>query len=190
PRDDTPYAFYETQGGGFGARRGKDGMDGVHVHMSNTLNTPAEVLETEYPLRVRRYEFRTDSGGAGEWRGGLGLRRDIEVLGEGEGEDTTTFSLLADRRRNAPYGLEGGHEGAKGEDYLVRNGEKKRLDPKSTHELVGGDTVSIRTPGGGGYGNPEDRDEDSVLRDVLLGKVSEEEARTAYGVDTEVTENR
>ncbi len=96
------FAFYETVGGGFGGRVDADGMDGVHVHMSNTLNTPAEVLETTYPLRVRRYEYRQDSGGAGERRGGLGLRRDVEALADG-----TTFSLLADRRRHPPYGVAG-----------------------------------------------------------------------------------
>lgn len=179
PRTGEPYAFYETQGGGFGGRTGLDGMDGVHVHMSNTLNTPAEVLETAYPLRVVRYEYRADSGGVGAFRGGLGLRRDIEAKGP------TTFSLLADRRRHAPYGLAGGGSGAPGEDYLRRDGETHRLDPKSTHELRLGDVVSIRTPGGGGYGDPADRDPDAVRRDVRLEKLTPQAAREAYGVDVE-----
>jgi N-methylhydantoinase B len=178
PKSGEPYAFYETQGGGYGGRAAADGMDGVHVHMSNTLNTPAEVLETAYPLRIERYELRQDSGGAGELRGGLGLRRDVAVRGH-----DATFSLLADRRRHRPYGLAGGENGAPGEDYVLRDGESDRLDPKSTHELTDGDVVSVRTPGGGGYGDPDDRDPDAVRRDVRLGKLSAVEAEERYGVE-------
>ncbi|WP_327052102.1 hydantoinase B/oxoprolinase family protein [Halomicrococcus gelatinilyticus] len=177
PRDGSPYAFYETQGGGFGGRDGADGIDGVHVHMSNTMNTPAEVLETAYPLRVTRYELRPDSGGAGEFRGGLGLRRDIRVRGH-----EATFSLLADRHRHAPYGLDGGDPGEPGAAYLL-DGDETRIDQKSIHDLPAGTTVSIRTPGGGGYGDPSDRDPAAVARDVRLGKVSVEEALRRYDVD-------
>jgi N-methylhydantoinase B len=184
PRSGDPYAFYETLGGGFGGHADGDGMDGVHVHMSNTRNTPAEVLETAYPLRVRRYELRPDSGGAGESRGGLGLRRDIEVR-----DHRATFSLLADRRRSEPYGLAGGRDGAPGEDYLLRDGEVIRLDEKSTHDLDPGDAVSVRTPGAGGYGDPADRDPEAVRRDVRLGKLSPEAAREEYGVDVELEES-
>jgi len=177
-RDGNAFAFYETIGGGYGGRASADGMDGVHAHMSNTLNTPAEVLETAYPVRVRRYEYREDSGGAGERRGGLGLRRDIEALVDG-----VAFSLLADRRRHPPYGLAGGDHGERGEDYLSRAGAAaERVPGKSTHDLNAGDVVSVRTPGGGGYGDPADRDPEAVARDVRLGKVSVETARTVYGV--------
>jgi N-methylhydantoinase B len=138
------------------------------------------VLETAYPLRIERYELRTDSGGAGEFRGGLGLRRDIAVRGDG-----ATFSLLADRRVNAPYGLLGGDAGACGEDYLIRDGEGIRLPQKSTHELDTGDVVSVRTPGAGGYGDPANRDPEAVRNDVALGKVSADAARTEYGVEVE-----
>ncbi|WP_336359399.1 hydantoinase B/oxoprolinase family protein [Haladaptatus sp. ZSTT2] len=175
PRDGSPYAFYETQGGGFGGRTGKDGMDGVHVHMSNTMNTPIEVLETAYPLRVTRYELRQDSGGAGEFRGGLGLRRDIQVR-----DHRATFSLLADRHVNAPYGLAGGESGGTGAAYLTDDGEETKLPQKSTHNLEPGQTVSVRTPGAGGYGTPEDRDPEAIARDVRLGKVSAEFAREHY----------
>jgi N-methylhydantoinase B len=179
PRTDTPYAFYETQGGGFGGRTGKDGMDGVHVHMSNTMNTPVEVLETAYPLRVRRYELRQDSGGPGEFRGGLGIRRDIQVR-----DHEAHFSLLADRHTHQPYGLDGGESGESGAAELeTADGETRRLPQKSTHELPPGSTVSIRTPGAGGYGDPADRDPDAVRRDVRHGKVSRAAARAAYGVD-------
>ena len=192
PRDGSPYAFYETQAGGFGGRLGKDGMDGVHVHMSNTLNTPIEVLETAYPLRVTRYAFREDSGGVGEFRGGLGLRRDIGVR-----DAEATFSLLADRRRHAPYGLAGGGEGAPGAAFLFAGAldarierasaagtddDGERLPGKTVRELSPATVVSVRTPGAGGYGDPADRDPEAVVRDVELGKVSAEAAREAYGL--------
>jgi len=185
PRDDSPYAFYETQGGGFGGRAGKDGMDGVHVHMSNTMNTPVEVLETAYPLRVRRYAYRPDSGGAGEYRGGLGLRRDVEVRGH-----TARFSLLADRQTHAPYGLLGGESGATGAVYRFDadadgedDGAGERLPGKSVHDLPPGTVVSIRTPGAGGYGDPADRDAARIARDLRLGKTTREGVRERYGVD-------
>ncbi|MFB6078406.1 MAG: hydantoinase B/oxoprolinase family protein [Halarchaeum sp.] len=185
PRDDSPYAFYETQGGGFGGRAGKDGMDGVHVHMSNTMNTPVEVLETAYPLRVRRYAYRPDSGGAGEYRGGLGLRRDVEVRGH-----TARFSLLADRQTHAPYGLLGGGSGATGAVYRFDagadgedDGAGERLHGKSVHDLSPGTVVSIRTPGAGGYGDPGDRDAERIARDLRLEKTTRECVRERYGVD-------
>lgn len=176
PRDTSPYAFYETVGGGFGGRTGKDGMDGVHVHMSNTLNTPAEVFETAYPLRIVRYEYRPDTGGAGRYRGGLGLRRDIEVR-----DHEATFSLLADRRRHSPYGVNGGESGTPGADFLISGGEETRIAGKSTHTLGPGDVVSIRTPGAGGFGDVDARDPAAIARDVRLGKVSESAAIEQYG---------
>jgi N-methylhydantoinase B len=178
PRDGTPYAFYETQAGGFGGRRGKDGMDGVHVHMSNTMNTPAEVLETAYPLRVTRYEYRPDTGGAGEFRGGLGLRRDIQVR-----DHEATFSLLAERHRSQPYGLSGGDPGATGGAVLNPDDDPEELAPKSTHELPPGSVVSVRTPGGGGYGDSSDRDAGALARDLRLGKITPERLRSVYGID-------
>ncbi|NHX35317.1 MULTISPECIES: hydantoinase B/oxoprolinase family protein [Halolamina] len=189
--DGEPYAFYETQGGGFGGRAGKDGMDGVHVHMSNTMNTPAEVLETAYPLRILRYSLRPDSGGAGEFRGGLGLRRDIEVR-----DHTARFSLLADRQRHAPYGLEGGDEGERGAAYLYDDADAydaaadddaadagEKLPQKSVHDLPPGSVVSIRTPGAGGYGDPDERAPTAIDRDLRLGKLTPAAALARYGVD-------
>ncbi|MXR39959.1 hydantoinase B/oxoprolinase family protein [Halobaculum sp. WSA2] len=179
----TPYAFYETQGGGFGGRAGGDGMDGVHVHMSNTLNTPAEVLETAYPLRIERYELRPDSGGAGEHRGGLGLRRDIRVRGH-----TARFSLLAERHESHPYGLNGGGEGANGAAYLVDGSgdELEKLPAKHTRDLPAGTVVSVRTPGGGGHGDPADRPDEAIERDLRLGKLTPETAHEEYGYGTGV----
>ncbi|WP_425498776.1 hydantoinase B/oxoprolinase family protein [Haloplanus salilacus] len=176
-----PFAFYETVGGGSGGRAGADGLDGVHVHMSNTRNTPAELLETAYPLRVRRYEYRADSGGAGEFRGGLGIRRDIEALTDG-----VAFSLLADRRRHRPYGIAGGGPGSAGSDRLVRvDGDETGIAGKSTHDLDAGDVVSVRTPGGGGFGDPADRETEAVRRDLRLGTLSAAVARDTYGYDTD-----
>ncbi|QLG29464.1 hydantoinase B/oxoprolinase family protein [Halorarum halophilum] len=193
PRTDGPYAFYETQGGGFGGRATGDGMDGVHVHMSNTMNTPAEVLETAYPLRVERYAYRPDSGGAGEFRGGLGLRRDIRVR-----DHEARFSLLAERHESRPYGLAGGEPGGNGAAYLVdyaeqssassrtqsgdEDGEElEKLAAKHTRDLPPGSVVSIRTPGGGGYGDPADRDPERIERDLRLGKLTPTAASEAYG---------
>ncbi|WP_246308187.1 hydantoinase B/oxoprolinase family protein [Halorarum salinum] len=178
PRTGDPYAFYETQGGGFGGRATGDGMDGVHVHMSNTMNTPAEVLETAYPLRVERYGLRPDSGGAGEFRGGLGLRRDIRVR-----DHEARFSLLAERHESRPYGLAGGEPGENGAAYLVEDDgdDLEKLAAKHTRDLPAGAVVSVRTPGGGGYGDPADRDPDAVARDLRLGKLTPEAAREAYG---------
>jgi N-methylhydantoinase B len=184
PRDGEPYAFYETQGGGFGGRAGRDGMDGVHVHMSNTMNTPVEVLETAYPLRVVRYALREDSGGPGEFRGGLGLRRDIEVR-----DHETTLSLLAERHRTTPYGLAGGETGASGGAVLNPDGEADPLPSKTTRTLPAGTVVSVRTPGGGGYGDPENRDPAAVRRDLELEKVSPATAREVYGVDAEAADD-
>jgi len=179
----SPYAFYETQGGGFGGRPNGDGLDGVHVHMSNTMNTPVEVLETAYPLRVRRYAYRPDSGGAGEHRGGLGLRRDIQVRGH-----VARFSLLADRQQHRPYGIAGGEPGACGAAYVYDDeayGDDagERLPQKSVHDLDPGTVVSVRTPGAGGFGDPADRDTEAIARDLDLGKVTEAYVREYHGLD-------
>lgn len=149
PQTGRPYTFYETIGGGMGARPGKDGIDGVHTHMTNTLNTPVEALELAYPLRVERYELREGSGGKGRYRGGMGIRRDIRVLGH-----RATVSLLAERRKERPWGLAGGAPGTPGEDLLVIEGEERRIPAKGTVEVPPGAIISIRTPGGGGYGPP------------------------------------
>ena len=171
PRDGEPWAFYETHGGGAGGRAGADGMDGVHVHMSNTQNTPVEVLETAYPLRVCRYGLRPGSGGDGEYRGGLGLRRDVAVRAP------ATASVLAERQRTGPYGLRGGAAGEPGAAALFPDGDESAAEPlaaKTTLELGTGDVVSLRTPGGGGYGDPADRDSELRERDRRLEKADRE----------------
>ena len=178
PRTERPYAFYETEAGGFGGRVHGDGMDGVHVHMTNTMNTPIEILETAYPLRVERYGFRPDSGGPGRHRGGLGIRRDITIR-----DHHATVSLLCERRRTPPYGIAGGEPGAVGEDRIIRDGESDVVAPKTSRVLPPGTTVSVRTPGGGGYGDPTARDPDAIARDLELDKVTIEHARMAYGYE-------
>ena len=129
-----------------GARPGVDGVSGVHTHMTNSLNTPAEALEYAYPLRVRAYSLRRGSGGRGARRGGDGVVREIETLAHAR------MSLLADRRRRAPYGLMGGEDGRRGRDSIVRDRRARRVEAKGSAELQPGDRVRIETPGGGGHG--------------------------------------
>ena len=147
---DQPYVYYETIGGGMGARPEKDGVSGIHTHMTNTMNTPVEALEFAFPLRLRRYALRRGSGGAGQQRGGDGLVRDVEFLGPAR------VTVLSERRRLAPPGYHGGHNGQTGENVLLRGGyEEVRLAGKETLDVAAGDVLSIRTPGGGGWGTPE-----------------------------------
>ncbi len=138
------WTYYETIGGGQGANPGGPGPSGVHVGMSNTLNTPVEALELEYPMRVESYELVDGSGGAGRHRGGDGIERAIRVL------EPATLSLLTDRRRHAPQGAGGGEPGRRGENRV--NGDA--VAPKLSRALAAGDVVCLRTPGGGGYGEP------------------------------------
>jgi N-methylhydantoinase B len=145
-RDGREFAYYETVAGGMGARPDADGVGGVHTHMTNSLNTPAEALEYAYPLRVRAYRLRCGSGGRGARRGGDGVVREIETLTHAR------MSLLADRRALAPYGLAGGADGARGRDSIIRDGRARRVGAKGSWELRPGDRVRIETPGGGGHG--------------------------------------
>jgi N-methylhydantoinase B len=136
------WTYYETIGGGQGASAAGPGPSGVHVGMTNTLNTPVEALELEYPMRVERYELVDGSGGAGRHRGGDGLERAVRVL------ELAVVNLLTDRRRHAPQGRDGGRPGSEGEN---RVGDDV-LAPKARRELRAGDVVTVRTPGGGGWG--------------------------------------
>jgi N-methylhydantoinase B len=141
------FTYYETIGGGVGANNGGDGPSGVHSHMTNTLNTPIEALEYEFPFRMVRYEIRKGSGGEGKYRGGDGIRRDIQVLTEAQA------TILTERRELAPYGLDGGQPGHVGENLLIRDSNITKLPGKGTFDLENGDILSIRTPGGGGFGS-------------------------------------
>jgi N-methylhydantoinase B len=149
---DMPFAYYETVGGGAGAGPVGDGLSGVHVHMTNTLNTPVEALEYAYPCRVRRYALRAGSGGSGQHRGGDGLVREIEFL------CPATVTILSERRRTAPYGLQGGRPGARGQNVLLSDGKERKLAGKAELRVARGDLLSLRTPGGGGWGMPSDPD--------------------------------
>jgi N-methylhydantoinase B len=149
PTTAEPFAYYETVAGGMGAGRDRDGLSGVHTHMTNSLNTPIEALEHEIPVRVRHYSLRPGSGGDGIRRGGDGLRRDIELL------TAARVCILSDRRRFAPCGAAGGGPGARGENWLRRAGEWSELPGKLTLDADPGDVISIRTPGGGGWGSDE-----------------------------------
>jgi N-methylhydantoinase B len=141
------FSYYETIAGGMGARPGADGLSAVHTHMTNSLNTPVEALEYAYPLRVRRYSVRRGSGGKGKYRGGDGVIREIELLTDAR------VSLLADRRKFAPYGLAGGEMGEKGRAELIdREGKRKKLPGKFSIDAKRGDRIVIETPGGGGLG--------------------------------------
>ena len=144
-RDGESFSYYETIGGGFGARPTKDGMDGVQVGMTNTLNTPIEALEAEYPLRVKRYALRADSGGRGRFRGGNGIERQLET------QVPATVSLLTDRRRHPPRGVAGGGDGGCGENLV----DGEQVGAKTTLDVAAGTTVTVRTPGGGGHGHSE-----------------------------------
>ena len=147
PRSGEPFAYYETIAGGMGARPSKNGVSGIHTHMTNSLNTPAEALEHAYPLRVRRYCLRGGSGGEGKYRGGDGIVREIEVLTDAE------VTLLADRRSRGPYGLAGGQEGAPGKAEVVRrDGSVQQLPGKFNIRLRAGERIRIQSPGGGGWG--------------------------------------
>ena len=156
PADKTgpavPFAYYETIAGGSGASADHDGVSGVHTHMTNSLNTPAEALEYAYPLRVWEYSLRSGSGGDGKFRGGDGIVRDIEVLTDCE------VTLLADRRSRGPWGLAGGGNGAPGKALITRHdGSVETMPGKFSTRLRRGERIRIETPGGGGWGGASDR---------------------------------
>jgi len=144
------FAYYETVGGGMGAGPTGPGLSGVHVHMSNSLNTPVEALEHAYPFRITRYGIRRGTGGRGRHQGGDGLRRDLEIL------TPARVALLCERRAVGPAGARGGGDGAPGENVLIRDGVEQRLPSKTTLTVQAGDVLSIRSPGGGGWGAPTD----------------------------------
>lgn len=147
-RNHREFAYYETICGGMGARPTVDGLSAVHTHMTNSLNTPVEALEYAYPLRVRRYAIRLGSGGSGRRRGGDGAIREIELLADAR------VSLLSDRRRFAPYGLQGGADGKKGTaEWIAHDGKRKKLPAKFSLAAHRGDRIVIETPGGGGFGS-------------------------------------
>ena len=175
-----PFVYLETVGGGSGARWDSDGMDAVHVHLTNTSNLPAEALEHEYPLLVDEYALVPDSGGAGARRGGVGIARQISAM-----QDDIIFSIRSDSHVSGAPGVFGGKEG--GTADLIRNADgqdRESLTSKVSHiELRAGDSMRLETAGGGGYGTPEARALDALGIDLRAGLVSKEKAVQDYGAD-------
>lgn len=168
PRTNNPYLYLETLGGGMGARATKDGKDGVQVGITNTSNLPVESIEQEYPLRVEEYSLVENSGGAGKYRGGMGLRRIVSPV-----DHTCVFNGAGERFRYQPWGLFGGEAGGSGQFLIHDNQGERRLDDKPGEVTVTTETrIIIETPGAGGYGHPAERSHDAVDRDFKSGKYS------------------
>ncbi len=146
PRDGQVFSYYETVGGGMGACANRDGNNGIHTHMTNTLNTPVEALEYAFPFRVRRYSLRRGTGGKGAYRGGDGIVREIELLTDADA------TILSDRRRFSPYGLMGGEAGKPGRTTLAGPRSRRRLASKCRFQVRTGERIIVETPGGGGWG--------------------------------------
>lgn len=174
PRTGEFYVYLETLGGGFGARATKDGLDGVQVHITNTSNLPIEGLEMEYPLRVERYELVRDSGGCGKWRGGMGLRRMIRIIGH-----DCRVDARGTRRLTSPWGLFGGMEGGR---FSIESDAGEPAYNKNKIELKHGQVISVVTPGAGGYGDPAERDNDLVKKDLAEDRISKKTAEEIYGL--------
>jgi N-methylhydantoinase B len=179
PRSGRRYVSYETMKGGFGARPNKDGINVVASGISNTMNTPVEVLEMAFPLRVERYEINPDSGGAGKYRGGCGCRRVWRLL---EGADAVG-SLCMERMTSPPFGLLGGKAGAPAVVTLMTpDGATRHLPSKGAFNAPAGSVVDMITPGSGGFGPVAERDPGAIGRDLLGGYVTENAARKDYGI--------
>ena len=179
PRFNKPYLYLETIGGGMGARATKDGKDGVQVGITNTSNLPVEAIEQEYPLRVEEYGFVEDSGGAGQFRGGMGLRRVVTPVGH-----DCVFNGAGERFRNAPWGLFGGKAGGCGQ-FLIEDetGVRRLADKPNEIAIKPGSKITVETPGAGGYGRPSQRSAAARENDVESGKFSEGFMRKNYSAD-------
>lgn len=173
------YVQYEIFGGGSGARTGKDGVSGTNVNQSNARIAPIEIIESEFSTRLRRFELVQDSGGAGEFRGGLGFVREYEIL-----DQDARFSLRSTKHIIAPKGMAGGGNGRTGKGVLNPNTEHEREIPSRISDVAvrPADVFRLETPGGGGMGDPLERDPAAILRDVMNGYVSIEKALESYGV--------
>jgi N-methylhydantoinase B len=173
------FVDYENFAGGQGALCNGDGMDAMQVHMANTSNLPIEVMETEFPVRVERYEIVTDSCGAGRFRGGCGIHRDLRMLAE-----SMALTTRSARQKFPAYGVAGGLAGTLGSYTLDPLGPRRRAVRSTVSEFMlgQGDVLRITTPGGGGFGDPCERNPDAVLKDVREGKVSRAAAERIYRV--------
>jgi len=179
PKTRRPFIFTDIQGGGNGARPKQDGADGQDSHLPRFMNTPIEVTERQFPVRIERYEFIADSGGAGKYRGGLALRRDVRILA-----DRISFARYSDRNKIRPQGLFGGLPGSLGSIVLNPGTASERpMKSKGLDTLAAGDVVSFRLPGSGGYGDPHLRERRLVEEDLQNEKISSESARRDYGFE-------
>ena len=178
PRNKQRYVSYETIKGGFGARPNKDGINAIASGISNTMNTPIEILELSFPVRVDEYVLVTDSGGAGRFRGGLGASRTWTVL-----DHKARASACLERTKSAPFGLSGGKPGLAAKIWTeALNGDKGIAPGKGGFDVPNGGQIHLRVPGSGGFGDPSERDINAIKEDVLDGYISEEAAETHYGV--------
>ncbi len=179
PQSNRAFVHYEIFSGGTGARAGKDGVSATAFHLSNCKTAPIEIIESEFPARVERFEMIADSGGPGRWRGGLGFARDYRIL-----TDDVRFSMRTDKHAIAPFGIDRGLAGGKGACIVNREGgEAKRLPSRfGDQPLTANDVVRVERPGGGGLGDPLSRPTGEVVEDVRQGYVSAERARSDYGV--------
>jgi N-methylhydantoinase B len=179
PRSRRRYVSYETVKGGFGARPNKDGINVIASGISNTMNTPVEIMEMSFPVRIERYEINPDSGGAGRYRGGCGARRVWRLL---EGADATG-ALCMERMTSPPFGLRGGQTGAAAVVELTTpDGLTRRLPSKGAFDAPAGSVIDMVTPGSGGFGPVAERDPAAIGRDLLDGYVSPAAAQHDYGI--------
>ena len=177
PRTGKSFVFYESYCGGMGGSRTVDGADAVSTGTSNQMNIPVESIEMDYPVRILRYELAEDSGGSGKYRGGLGIRREYEMLAE-----TATFNVRGDRAIFPPLGLHGGGNGSFSAFFIDRADGSEHLPSKIGGNITRGQRLRIATPGGGGYGAPAERDRAVILEDYRNCKISAESIKQDYGV--------
>jgi len=186
PRTGEYYSYIETYGGGHGAMDDQDGMDGVHTNMTNTRNAPVEVIEIAYPLRVERYGLVPDSDGPGKSRGGLGMTREITIL-----DHKAMITLGTERRKIRPWGLMGGKPGGGSDCWIISpEGQKQALPSKVTTQVEPGTRIVLRTAGGGGFGDPLERDPQKVQNDVEEDLISVDRAKDEYGVVINTATNK
>jgi N-methylhydantoinase B len=180
PEMNSYFVYYELNGGGMGARPIKDGLSGIDVHVGNCMNVPVEAVELEYPLHIVKYELAPDSGGAGKYRGGLGLVRDLKMMADG-----LTVTVRSDGETTEPKGLAGGKNGLAGKKLLnPGTKEEQRIYGKASRlTLKKGDVISLQTPGSGGFGDPKERDRQKVLADWEDGYITARSLRETYGLE-------
>ena len=167
--------MYDLMFGGYGGRSMKDGAEGLSP-VVNCANIPVEVHETNNPVLIKCLELIPDSGGAGKYRGGCGLRKDVEIR-----TGAAVLTMLSDRHKHAPFGLFGGAPGSLAETRIERSGKIEQITSKSVHTLSRGDVISYRLNGAGGYGPPAERDRHAIEEDIADGYVTREAAEKAYG---------